>query len=239
MLEKNKIIEIWHYNNEHNISDFMFPLVWDIMFNQMFISNDTLPLIEYIVSIIENVDIKDIKGKVKLLPKDLPQHSIIDASSKSDLLLSYQHKKKETRCILEMNSSRIMVIRNAFYAYKIVLDFDFTEALEDGKYKKIFDTIVVNLNSYHHASMGLVERSKFRNDFGKITEDSIEIINVNIDKALNKRYTYLNNQEENWAKICRILSTCNIKVFERELSEIMSKEKAKKILRKELEKDGY
>ena len=40
MLEKNKIIEIWEYNNEHNISDFMFPLVWDIMFNQMFISNE-------------------------------------------------------------------------------------------------------------------------------------------------------------------------------------------------------
>ncbi len=236
MLEKNKIIEIWHYNNEHNISDFMFPLVWDIMFNQMFISNDTLPLIEYIVSIIENVDIKDIKGKVKLLPKDLPQHSIIDASSKSDLLLSYQHKKKETRCILEMNSSRIMVMRNAFYAYKIASS---SLKIEDGKYKKIFDTIVVNLNSYHHASMGLVERSKFRNDFGKITEDSIEIINVNIDKALNKRYTYLNNQEENWAKICRILSTCNIKVFERELSEIMSKEKAKKIVAraKELSSD--
>ena len=236
MLEKNKIIEIWHYNNEHNISDFMFPLVWDIMFNQMFISNDTLPLIEYILSIIENVDIKDIKGKVKLLPKDLPQHSIIDASSKSDLLLSYQHKKKETRCILEMNSSRIMVMRNAFYAYKIASS---SLKIEDGKYKKIFDTIVVNLNSYHHASMGLVERSKFRNDFGKITEDSIEIINVNIDKALNKRYTYLNNQEENWAKICRILSTCNIKVFERELSEIMSKEKAKKIVAraKELSSD--
>ena len=236
MLEKNKIIEIWHYNNEHNISDFMFPLVWDIMFNQMFISNDTLPLIEYIVSIIENVDIKDIKGKVKLLPKDLPQHSIIDASSKIDLLLSYQHKKKETRCILEMNSSRIMVMRNAFYAYKIASS---SLKIEDGKYKKIFDTIVVNLNSYHHVSMGLVERSKFRNDFGKITEDSIEIINVNIDKALNKRYTYLNNQEENWAKICRILSTCNIKVFERELSEIMSKEKAKKIVAraKELSSD--
>ena len=93
MLEKNKIIEIWHYNNEHNISDFMFPLVWDIMFNQMFISNDTLPLIEYIVSIIENVDIKDIKGKVKLLPKDLPQHSIIDASSKSDLLIKMAKKQ--------------------------------------------------------------------------------------------------------------------------------------------------
>ena len=236
MLEKNKIIEIWHYNNEHNISDFMFPLVWDIMFNQMFISNDTLPLIEYIVSIIENVDIKDIKGKVKLLPKDLPQHSIIDASSKSDLLLSYQHKKKETRCILEMNSSRIMVMRNAFYAYKIASS---SLKIEDGKYKKIFDTIVVNLNSYHHVSMGLVERSKFRNDFGKITEDSIEIINVNIDKALNKRYTYFNEQEEKMARICRILTTCDIKVLERELNEIMSKEETKKIVAraKELSSD--
>lgn len=45
MLEKNKIIKIWHYNKEHNISNFMFPLIWDIMFNQMFISSDILPLI--------------------------------------------------------------------------------------------------------------------------------------------------------------------------------------------------
>lgn len=54
------------------------------MFNQMFISSNTIPLIEYIITIIENVDTKNIKGKVKLLPKDLPQHSIIDANSKSN-----------------------------------------------------------------------------------------------------------------------------------------------------------
>ena len=40
-LEKNKIIEIWHYNKEHTINGFMFPIVWDVMFNQMFISSDT------------------------------------------------------------------------------------------------------------------------------------------------------------------------------------------------------
>ena len=51
----------------------------------MFISSNTIPLIEYIITIIENVDTKDIKSKVKLLPKDLPQHSIIDANSKSNL----------------------------------------------------------------------------------------------------------------------------------------------------------
>ena len=236
MLEKNKIIEIWHYNNEHNISDFMFPLVWDIMFNQMFISNDTLPLIEYIVSIIENVDIKDIKGKVKLLPKDLPQHSIIDASSKSDLLITYKNGKKTIKCILEMNSSRIMVMRNSFYVFKVEMG---ALEIKNGKYKKAYNTIIVNLNSYNHKSEYLVETGVSRTDFGKIIDDNIKTININIDKALNKRYTYLNNQEEKWAKICRILSTCNIKVFERELSEIMSKEKAKKIVArtKELSSD--
>ncbi len=40
-LEKNKIIEILHYNKEHTINGFMFPIVWDVMFNQMFISSDT------------------------------------------------------------------------------------------------------------------------------------------------------------------------------------------------------
>lgn len=40
-LEKNKIIEIWHYNKGHNINSFMVPIVWDVMFNQMFIFSDT------------------------------------------------------------------------------------------------------------------------------------------------------------------------------------------------------
>lgn len=48
----------------------------------MFISNNTIPLTEYIITIIENIDIK---GKVKLMPKDLPQHSIIDTNSKNNL----------------------------------------------------------------------------------------------------------------------------------------------------------
>lgn len=48
----------------------------------MFISSNTIPLIEYIITIIKNIDIK---GKVKLMPKDLPQHSIIDTNSKNNL----------------------------------------------------------------------------------------------------------------------------------------------------------
>lgn len=236
MLEKQKIIKMWHYNKEHNITGFMFPFAWDVMFNQMFISCDTMPLIEYIVSTIEDTTKQNFKDKVKLLPKDLPQHSIIDTNSKSDLLLSYPNGKKETKCILEMNSSHIMVMRNAFYAYKIASG---GLKIKNGAYKKIFDIIVVNFNSYHHKSERLVEIVIFQTDFGKIIEDSIKIINVNIDKALNKRYTYLNEQEEKMARICRILTTCDIKVLERELNEIMSKEETKKIVAraKELSSD--
>ena len=236
MLEKQKIIKMWHYNKEHNITGFIFPLAWDVMFNQMFISRDTMPLIEYIVSTIEDTTKQNFKGKIKLLPKDLPQHSIIDTNSKSDLLLSYPNGKKETKCILEMNSSHIMVMRNAFYAYKIASS---GLKIKNGAYKKIFDTIVVNFNSYHHKSERLVEIGIFQTDFGKIIENSIKIINVNIDKALNKRYTYFNEQEEKMAKICRILTTCDIKVLERELNEIMSKEETKKIVAraKELSSD--
>ena len=236
MLEKQKIIKMWHYNKEHNITGFSFPLAWDVMFNQMFISSDTMPLIEYIVSTIEDTTKQNFKDKVKLLPKDLPQHSIIDTNSKSDLLLSYPNGKKETKCILEMNSSHIMVMRNTFYAYKIASS---GLKIKNGAYKKIFDTIVVNFNFYHHKSERLVEIGIFQTDFGKIIEDSIKIINVNIDKALNKRYTYFNEQEEKMAKICRILTTCDIKVLERELNEIMSKEETKKIVAraKELSSD--
>ena len=43
-------------------------MTWDVMFEQMFISEEAMPLLECIISIFGNVDIKDVKGKVRLLP---------------------------------------------------------------------------------------------------------------------------------------------------------------------------
>ena len=212
MLEKQKIIKMWHYNKEHNITGFIFPFAWDVMFNQMFISSDTMPLIEYIVSTIEDTTKQNFKDKVKLLPKDLPQHSIIDTNSKSDLLLSYPNGKKETKCILEMNSSHIMVMRNAFYAYKIASG---GLKIKNGAYKKIFDTIVVNFNSYHHKSERLVEIGIFQTDFGKIIENSIKIINVNIYKALNIIKEQLHTDlTDLYLDNCLIMTTLRIRDIE-------------------------
>ena len=60
--------EIERTLKENKGADFVLPMTWDVMFEQMFISEEAMPLLECIISIFGNVDIKDVKGKVRLLP---------------------------------------------------------------------------------------------------------------------------------------------------------------------------
>ena len=76
-------------------TDFVIPMSWDVMFEQMFISKEVMPLLEYIISIFSNVDINDVKGKVKLLSNELRQNFAKDTRSKSDIIAEYFKDEKK------------------------------------------------------------------------------------------------------------------------------------------------
>ena len=102
-------IEIKRTLKKNKGADFVLPMTWDVMFEQMFISSEAMPLLECIISIFGNVDIKDVKGKVRLLPNELKQTSAKDTRSKSDIIADYfKDEKNIDKYIVEMNSSQTM-----------------------------------------------------------------------------------------------------------------------------------
>lgn len=70
-MKSKKEIEITLKENKGD--DFVLPMTWDVMFEQMFISKEAMPLLEHIIAVFGNIDINDVKGKVRLLPNELKQ----------------------------------------------------------------------------------------------------------------------------------------------------------------------
>ena len=86
-MKSKKEIEITLKENKGD--DFVLPMTWDVMFEQMFISKEAMPLLEHIIAVFGNIDINDVKGKVRLLPNELKQTLAKDTRSKSDIIADY------------------------------------------------------------------------------------------------------------------------------------------------------
>lgn len=158
---------------ENKDSDFVLPMTWDVMFEQMFISKEAMPLLECIISIFGNVDIKDVRGKVRLLPNELKQNFATDTRSKSDIIADYfKDENNIDKYIVEMNSSETMPWRNVFYAYKVAGS---GIAMKDSKYIKVYDTILIDFNTFADGENDLVEMITMRYKNGKIHDDSTKI----------------------------------------------------------------
>ena len=139
-------IEIEKTLEKNRDKDFVLPMRWDVMFEQMFISKEAMPLLECIISIFGDIDINDVKGKVRLLPNELRQNFATDTRSKSDIIADYfKDENNIDKYIVEMNSSKKMPWRNVFYAYKVAGS---GISIDDNKYVKAYDTILINFNSF-------------------------------------------------------------------------------------------
>ena len=225
---------------ENKGDDFVLPMTWDVMFEQMFISEEAMPLLECIISIFGNVDIKDVKGKVRLLPNELKQTSAKDTRSKSDIIADYfKDEKNIDKYIVEMNSSKKMPWRNVFYAYKVAGG---GISINDDKYVKAYDTILIDFNTFADDENDLVEMITMRYKTGKIFDDSTKIFEVNMAKAKDMSYNYVDKKEEQVAIISRMFMTTSSLELDKESDKLMSKKDTEKLVNraKELSSDdGY
>ena len=223
---------------ENKGADFVLPMTWDVMFEQMFISKEAMPLLECIISIFGNVDIKDVKGKVRLLPNELKQTSAKDTRSKTDIIADYfKDEKNIDKYIVEMNSSPTMPWRNAFYTYKVAGG---GIAMEDGKYVNAYDTILIDFNSFYDSKHKFIRTITMRDEDGIIFDDSTIIYEVNMTKASDLSYNYANKREEQIAIISRIFMAESSLELDKESNELMSKKDTEKLVSraKELSSDG-
>lgn len=232
--------EIQRTLKENKDADFVLPMTWDVMFEQMFISEEAMPLLERIISIFGNVDIKDVKGKVRLLPNELKQTSAKDTRSKSDIIADYfKDEKNIDKYIVEMNSSQTMPWRNVFYAYKVAGG---GISIDEDKYVKTYDTILINFNYFAKVKSNLLEMITMRYKDGTIYDDSTKIFEVNMAKAKDMSYNYADKQEEQVAIISRMFMTTSSLELDKESDKLMSKKDTEKLVNraKELSSDdGY
>ena len=223
---------------ENKGTDFVLPMTWDVMFQQMFISKEAMPLLEHIIAIFGNIDIKDVKGKVRLLPNELKQTSAKDTRSKSDIIADYfKDEKNIDKYIVEMNSSKRMPWRNVFYAYKVAGG---GISIDDDKYVKKYDTILINFNSFYDSKHKFIRMITMREEDGTIYDDSTKIFEVNMAKAKDMSYNYVDKQEEQVAIISRMFMTESSLELGKESNELMGKKDTEKLVSraKELSSDG-
>ena len=232
--------EIQRTLKENKGSDFVLPMTWDIMFEQMFISKEAMPLLECIISIFGNVDIKDVKGKVRLLPNEIRQNSATDTRSKSDIIADYfKDEKNIDKYIVEMNSSQTMPWRNVFYAYKVAGG---GISIDEDKYVKKYETILINFNSFYDSKHKFIRMITMREENGAIYDDSTKIFEVNMAKAKDMSYNYVDKKEEQVAIISRMFMTTSSLELDKESDKLMSKKDTEKLVSraKELSSDdGY
>ena len=234
MKSKQEIEETLEKNRR---TDFVIPMSWDVMFEQMFISKEVMPLLEYIISIFSNVDINDVKGKVKLLSNELRQNFAKDTRSKSDIIAEYFKDEKNTdKYIVEMNSSKKMPWRNVFYAYKVASG---GISIANDKYVKTYDTILINFNNFHDSKHKFIRTITMRDEDGIIYDDSTIIYEVNMAKAKDLSYNYTNKREEQIAIISRMLMAESSVELNKESNIIMNKKDTEKLVNraKELSSD--
>ena len=219
-------------------TDFVLPMSWDVMFEQMFISKEAMPLLEHIIAVFGNIDINDVKGKVRLLPNELKQTSAKDTRSKSDIIADYfKDEKNIDKYIVEMNSSETMPWRNVFYAYKVAGG---GISIDEDKYVKAYETILIDFNCFAKAKRNLVEMITMRYKDGAIYDDSTKIFEVNMAKAKDMSYNYVDKQEEQVAIISRMFMTTSSLELDKESDKLMSKKDTEKLVSraKELSSDG-
>ena len=232
--------EIERTLKENKGADFVLPMTWDVMFEQIFISEEAMPLLECIISIFGNVDIKDVKGKVRLLPNELKQTSAKDTRSKSDIIADYfKDEKNIDKYIVEMNSSQTMPWRNVFYAYKVAGG---GISIDEDKYVKTYDTILINFNYFAKVKSNLLEMITMRYKDETIYDGSTKIFEVNMAKAKDMSYNYADKQEEQVAIISRMFMTTSSLELDKESDKLMSKKDTEKLVNraKELSSDdGY
>lgn len=171
-------------------------------YRSMIGSDEGTPLVELIVAVVLEKSLKEVKGNVKHLSKELLKRQHKDMDNRGAVLLDYNKEK----VIVEMNSKKIMINGNYIYLFKVAAG---TLKVDDKTYKNIQKTILVNFNKFNTLQDNFIDIGYIKNKDGQIISEIVKVININVAKAFDKSYTYLNEFEENIARICRIFSTTN------------------------------
>lgn len=203
----------------------LISMLFDPYYRSIIGSDEGMPLVELIVAVVMDKSLKEVKGNVKHLSKELLKKKRKDMDNHVDVLLDY----KEDKIIVEMNSKKIMINQNYVYLFKVASG---TLKVGDTTYKNIRNSVLINFNKLNDPKKNFIDIGYLKNQDGEIMTKTLKVININIAKSFDKSYTYLNEFEENIAKICRIFKATCSSDLKKEIESFTRLEEAKNFINK-------
>ena len=205
----------------------IIPLNFDFVFTSIFTNPDNMIIIENFVSCLLDLDLKLVKGNIKILNRNLSVENKKERNKQVDLLLEYRGEKIN----IEINNyySKGITDRNIVYASYIhgkQLDY------EDNTYSNINKTIQINLNNIRTNST-LRERYFFRNDKNTILSEKFEIDQIDMVLARDICYNDYSNKLARW---CMVLTSKTKEEFKKYLGEDLMEKEAKEKLEEKTNK---
>ncbi len=178
----------------------IIPLKYDFVFTSIFNDKNNMDIIEGFISSYLGIEVEKIRGKIKILGKDLPIDNKKEASNKVDLVLEYENKiinieisNEMTKGIVERNIAYISKIHGRNVKYRM------------RDYNKIKNSLQINLdNNSIKFLIGekFIDKYYLMNEEGKKLTEKIEIDYINMEKSNEISY---NEKEEEIKRWCRVL----------------------------------
>ncbi len=195
----------------------IIPLWRDLVFCQIFSDKAYSFALNYLLATILDVDVKDIKGNLTYLVKDLKNYHKKQMSNKVDLLLDLNGEIIN----VEINSEDAMLKRNVVYLGKLL-----ATTLKRGakSYDEISKVVQINFNHFKTDKKRLFTTSMVRDEDGLVDVDNFVIYNISMELANDACYNCLDEKERKLVVWCNLLETASLKTFETEALKIMNKE---------------
>ncbi len=205
----------------------IIPLTFDYVFTSIFNNPENIKILENFLSCYLEMPLEKLRGKVKIVPRNLKLESKMEASKQVDLILELEDEKINIELSNRVNVG--IINRNIVYACGI-----HSRNLKYGEkdYNNIGRTIQINLNHYH-TNQKLKETYYLRNEEGRILSKKFRI--DFLDMVIGKKMCYTGS-ENNLAKWCVAFTAETEEEFLRAVGEIMMEEEAREKLIDEVNK---
>ena len=207
--------------------DEIIPLVRNFMFIQVFYHHDGIKRLERFIADYLSLDYNEVKGNIKLLPRDQENDSKLNAETQIDLLLELDGSTYD----IEVNYSNYdgLEERNLVFISKVLG----TKYKKSTEYKNLKGSMLINLNGFNSNEQKLIEKyhifeeDNFKLEYGK---GNLRIDVVDMSKA-KEGYKPKTIQEEKMMDWCQLFMTRNIYTFSKVCGKIFKGEEKERFIK--------
>lgn len=191
----------------------IIPLTYDLMFTEIFNNEDNMCILEEFISFYFNIELKEVKGNLKLLSRNLKKENINSSKKEVDLLLDMKGKKYNIE--LSNGWTEGIIDRNIVYLSKIHRE----QLKRGGKYNKIEESIQINLNNFE-CGENIKTTYYLRNEKGIIMSKKFRIDVINLVKG--KKMCYTTDETNLLIGWCKILTSTTMEELKDSLKGVIS-----------------